>query len=533
MKKTKLALVFSLSGLLAIGLSSCGDGKDASTTPTPTTSTIEEKNDNARVFYEIFTSTFSDSNGDGTGDLKGITNRLDYLNDGNPTSGTSLGIGGIWLTPIFKSPSYHRYDTQDYYSIGGTLGTNEDLKELLEEAHKRDIKVILDLAINHTATSNTWYSNFVKAHKNKEESSEWYDWYSWSDTSNVKGKTFKLISGSNHYYECNFDSSMPELNFDNDAVRTEMLNVAKYWLDFGVDGFRFDAAKYIYYNDNQKSAEFWDWYCGELRKYKEDVYTVAEVWDTDSITKKYIPYVNCFNFQIAQSNGKVATAAIGGSIDNFTKYIANYNKSIKELNNDAMLIAFQNNHDLDRSGGYISDVNQYKMAANLCILTPGSPYVYYGEELKMLGYRKSTEMTDANRRLAMIWGDGDKVKDPTGATWKSQRNSQCDSVELQKDDSASVLNYYRQLIAFRNKYPQIANGDYAKFSITNQKIGGFKINYNDKTSFLIHNNQSTPITLDIATIGENISLLGYIGVGNANIIDSSITIDAYTSVLLQ
>ena len=133
-----------------------------------------QTDDNYRVFYEIFSGSFSDANGDGKGDLQGIINRLDYLNDGDPNSGKSLGIEGIWLTPIFKSPSYHRYDVTDYYQIDPALGTMDDLKVLIDECHKRDIKLILDLVINHTGKDNSWFIKFKIAHENNNTQDKYY-----------------------------------------------------------------------------------------------------------------------------------------------------------------------------------------------------------------------------------------------------------------------------------------------------------------------------------------------------------------------
>ncbi|MBO7697752.1 MAG: alpha-amylase, partial [Erysipelotrichaceae bacterium] len=135
--------------------------------------------DNYRVFYEIFTGSFSDSNGDGIGDLQGIINRLDYLNDGNVDSTKSLGIQGIWLTPIFKSPSYHKYDVDDYYEIDPAFGSQEDLDRLIAECHKRNVLLILDLAINHTSGNNHWFNEFYKAHQSNDVNNPYYDYYTY------------------------------------------------------------------------------------------------------------------------------------------------------------------------------------------------------------------------------------------------------------------------------------------------------------------------------------------------------------------
>ena len=229
--------------------------------------------DNARVFYEIFVGSFSDSDGDGIGDLRGIINRMDYLNDGDDSSGKSLGVEGLWLTPIFASNSYHKYDVNDYYTVDPAFGTTEDLQALLTLCHERNVKVILDLPINHTSRSNEWFGNFLRAHRNKDTSDPYYEFYSYysAGESAPAGRSFSALSGTDEYYECNFDGGMPELNFDNPDVRQAVLDVAKYYLDLGVDGFRFDAAKYIYFGDNDSSVDFWTWYMDQLRAVKPDV----------------------------------------------------------------------------------------------------------------------------------------------------------------------------------------------------------------------------------------------------------------------
>ena len=154
-----------LALLMVFTFASCGSKtkeyviKDAALKP------VDRPDDDNIVFYQIFVGSFSDSNGDGIGDLKGVINRLDYLNDGKPDSGKSLGIEGIWLSPIFTSPSYHKYDVADYYEIDKDFGTEDDLKKLIEECHKRGIRLILDLPINHTSSQHKWFTNFVATHK--------------------------------------------------------------------------------------------------------------------------------------------------------------------------------------------------------------------------------------------------------------------------------------------------------------------------------------------------------------------------------
>ena len=491
--------------------------------------------DNNLVFYEIFTGAFSDSNGDGIGDLQGIINRLDYLNDGNPNSGKSLGIEGIWLTPIFKSPSYHKYDVADYYTIDPEFGDMDDLKQLITECHNRGIKLILDLVLNHTSLQNEWFLNFKNAHQAKDSSDPYYDFYSYITKGQIIGSgKYTFISGTEDSYECNFSNDMPELNYNNEKVREEVLKIAKYYIDMGIDGFRLDAAKYIYYGDDQKSAEFWEWFTTELRKIKPDVYLVGEVWSNDSATDIYVEHgLNCFNFTMSQFEGKISSAARISSVTGYVNYVKKYIDRINNLNSGAMLTTFIANHDTDRAAGYLQLNGQAQMAANIYILGPGSPFIYYGEEIGMKGSRGS-ESTDANRRLAMLWGDGDTVKDPIGTTYVSNLQINGTVVE-HKLNSESLYNHYKRVIMIRNANPEIARGEYKPLNSEISKLGGFISTYNGKTVCVIHNTSLEEMSVDLTTLTEiefkNLS--AFVGMNSASLNGNILTIGGQTSVVLR
>ncbi len=487
---------------------------------------------NARVFYQIFVGSFSDSNGDGIGDLRGIINRFDYLNDGQDNSGLSLGVEGIWLTPIFASPTYHKYDVQDYYKVDPKFGTEDDLKELIDLCHSRDVKIILDLPINHTAKTHQWFTLFANAHMAGDTESPYYDYYTYADKPQP-GRTFGQISGTSEYYECNFSGSMPELNFDNDVVRMEVLDIATYYLDLGLDGFRFDAAKYIYFGEDTRSAQFWDWYLGELRKVNPDLYTVAEVWSGDAATYPYFSSGNCFNFSMAAPEGKITEFSRGGDVTKFTDYVEGYLKNIKGRNPEAMLVSFISNHDMDRAAGFVLlSSGQGFVAANLNILTPGSPFIYYGDEIGMKGSRGGAD-TDANRRLAMLWGDGDTVKDPTGTTYKpsSQTNG---TVAEQKLSDSSLLTHYKKLIQIRRAHPEIAYGAYKSLKLEGN-LGGFLSTLEGSSVAVLHNTSKEAVTLDLSRIPElaAMKLSAYAGLGEATLEGTVLTIPAQTSVVLK
>ncbi len=497
-------------------------------------STHAYPDDNNRVFYEIFVGSFSDSNGDGVGDLRGIINRMDYLNDGDPASGLSLGVEGIWLTPIFLSPSYHKYDVTDYYTIDPQFGTTEDLKELIDLCHQRDVKLILDLPINHTGKENRWFKNFVNAHVLNSTTQIHYDFYTWANKGDTPpaGRQFAQVFGTDLLYEANFSDSMPEPDFDNPFVRQTMLDVALYYLDMGVDGFRFDAAKYIYLNDNAACVDFWDWYVGELKAVKPDVYTIAEVWDGDGIIDQYLPVLSCFNFTTSQVGGLIATTAKGGDVNSYTAYIENHLNHLAALGGDARAALFVSNHDMDRAAGYLTAASgQMKVAANLYLLSPGSPFLYYGEELGLRGSRGGSN-TDANRRLAMLWGDGDTVSDPVGATYTKQ--SPYTVADLQKNGD-SLYNHYKQLIMLREANPEIARGEYHALRFEGVKAGGFTCTWNGQTVAVLHNTTINAVTLDLsaATDVSFTMLAGNVGAGQAVLEGSLLTLPGQTSVVLR
>ena len=489
-----------------------------------------------RVFYEIFVSSFSDSNGDGIGDLRGIINRLDYLNDGNPDSGKSLGIGGIWLTPIFKSSSYHKYNVNDFYQVDPDFGTKEDLKELIAGCHERGILLILDMPINHTGTMNPWYNEFVIAQRKQDTSSEYYDFYTWHDDSEgpaPAGRTFQPIAGTTHSYECNFSGDMPELNYDNEAVFRAVVDVAKHYLELGIDGFRFDAAKYIYFGNNQKSTEFWVRYMEELRSMKPDVYAVGEVWDGDGITDIYMQAMNCFDFAISETSGLIAETAKKGNANIYTAYIESYLDRIHGIREGSTITPFITNHDMDRAAGFLTVASGYmKMAANLYILGPGTPFIYYGEEIGVRGSRGAA-MTDANRRLKMPWGDGDTVKDPTGASYPAENRTETDVI-AQLADPNSLYSYYKRLIMIRNAFPEIAMGDFKALRLNDTKVGGFTASLEGSTVIVLHNPSGSSQTIDLKSLGlEPEKLCAVIGIEDAVLDGTVLTIGGQTSVVLK
>ena len=519
-----------LAGLLLAG---CG-AQPAETEPTEATEPpvmVDPIDDNYRTYYQIFVGSFSDSNNDGIGDLRGVINRLDYLNDGNILSGESLGIQGIWLSPIFSSPSYHKYDATDYYSIDWRFGTEEDLKELIAQCKERNIQLILDLVINHTSSKHPWFLAFKEARANGNTEDPYYDYYACvTEAEKQSGVTYQKIAGVDCWFECNFSGEMPELNYDNPEVRQAMVDLAKYYLDLGVDGFRFDAVKYIYFGDTARSVEFWQWYMEQLKAIKPDIYCVDECWSGENEILEYYSAMNCFNFAMSQAEGVAASAAKGSNMTKFTNYVESFQKKLLEKNPEAMAMSFLTNHDMDRIAGAFILENNMKMAANLYLLSPGSPMIYYGEEIGLRGSRGS-ENTDANRRLAMRWGDDDLIRDPVGSSYP-EKNQITTTVADQKADANSLYNYYCKLIALRHKYPTIARGIYTALKSNEKNLGGFSIAYQEDMLGLLHNNGTEALSIDLAELGFT-QICDFIGVADATLEGTVLTLGPQTSVIVK
>ncbi len=512
------------------------------TTTTQATTTMDPNlisagiDDLYRVYYEIFVGAFSDSDGDGMGDLQGIINRLDYLNDGDENDGQSLGVQGIWLMPIMPSPSYHKYDVMNYEAIDPHYGTLDDFSELVQKANARGIDIIIDLVLNHTSDQHPWFKAARQAIIDGDMTNKYIDYYDIvTSDQRENGKSYSWLYG-NYYYEANFSSSMPELNMDDPDVKAEIVNIMQFWYDLGVKGFRLDAVKWVYLNDDAKNIAFWNWFVGEAKSMRSDTYIVGEDWSPESHIAEYYQCFSNFDFGMATRNGEVANTALWyNDVSSYVDYLNNYRNLVESYNPDAILTPFISNHDMDRSAGYLSvSFHQMSDAASLYMLTYGTPFIYYGEEIGMKGSR-GTANTDANRRLAMLWGDGDTVEDPIGTTY-DPLNQINGTVASQIDDESSLLNHYKKLIMIRNANPEIARGEYTPIDFDDLfSFGGFLSTYQNSTVGVFHNLSDYSATVDLSeyTDHEFTVVRAYVGVGTAELNGQTLTISPHTSVVLK
>jgi alpha-amylase len=435
---------------------------------------------NDRTFYEIFVRSFQDSNGDGIGDLQGVISKLDYLNDGDSNTATDLGVTGIWLMPIFESPSYHGYDVTDYMKIEPDYGTNDDFKQLIAEAHKRGIAVIIDMVINHTSSEHPWFIDSQTA------GSEHDQWYRWSDTKPVQlgpwNQQVWYPLGSRFYYAV-FWQGMPDLNLTNPAVTDATHNIAKYWLDdMGVDGFRMDGARY-YVEDKDKLADSdsnlaWlkDWK-GYVDSVNPNALMVGEVWTTSFVITKYVPASLdlAFEFDLATSMLNSAKSGTNGAVSPIET-------RSQKLYPPSQYARFLTNHDQNRAMNELSgDVNKAKIAASMLLTGAGVPFIYYGEEIGMMGAKP-----DECLRTPMQWDATDRTEDfMTGKNCKT--NETIFNVSAEVSDATSLLTQYRSLIHLRNDHAALRVGSFTALKSSDNKVYSFVRHSADETVLVVIN----------------------------------------------
>lgn len=440
MKKVCCMIVAAL--VWAVGFSGCGE---------------KETGDAYRNFYEVFVGSYYDSDGDGTGDLNGITKKLDYIEE--------MGFDGIWLTPVMPSPSYHKYDVTDYYGIDPSFGTLEDYRKLAEECHKRGIVLTIDMVFNHTSSRHPWFTQacgYLEGLKPGEEPDvsvcPYFGYYHFRKGEEVN---WHRVGNTEWYYEGVFWDGMPDLALENDEVRKELEKAADFWLDLGTDGFRLDAAKEYFTGYTEKNTEVLAWFTNHVKSVNPDAFLVAEVWEGQAAIQEYYRsgIDSLFNFPAAAQDGAIIkTARKSAEPAEFFDWLIRQRKADLEANPAYVDAPFISNHDTTRvSAQCVNDERQMKFSAGLLFMMPGSPYVYYGEEIGM----KSMGTKDENKRLPMYWSARDTTGIPAPPADADRVEQKFPSLEEQEKDPQSILNYYKAALRIRKAYPEIARGEIA------------------------------------------------------------------------
>jgi len=489
------------------------------------------------VFYEIYMPSFKDSNGDGYSDFKGMTSKLDYIQ--------SLGVKGIWLTPFLQSPKVDNgYDISDYLQVDKTYGNLDDFNIFIAEAHKRDIKVIIDIVVNHTSIEHKWFQESRKSKDNP-----YRDYYIWKDKPNnwesfFGGKAWEYDSLTQQYYYHKFAVQMADLNWQNPKVVEEVQDVLRYWLDLGVDGFRLDVINFLItegitqdnpMDENGKQKHIYDLDQKGVKEamtiIKETVneydnrFIVGEIGsDKIEVLKQYqgeelLDVVFNFNF---------------GSIAEFSAQRIYNELQSMESNMSNYPTLFFGSHDMPRLQSRLAENNPKRALAlaALMLTTKGIPFIYFGEEIGMKNHIANSfdEIRDiqgiTNYHLAIqdgkteqealkIGNEHNRDKSRSPMQWNSDTLAGFSSskswiplnpdysalnVALQENDSESMLSKYKQLIALRNSESALQYGAYEKLSIQDECIHFIRTYGDTKISVLI--NFGKPIVFELPENAE-------------------------------
>lgn len=452
---------------------------------------------NETVFYQVFVRSFKDSEtgplaNDGIGDFQGLIDTLDYLNDGKPETTTDLGITGLWLMPVFEGPSYHGYETSDYYKIESEHGTNEDFKRFIAECDKRGIRVILDLVLNHTSKSHPWFKNAWDPKNPK------HDWFIWSDTKpEWKGPWGQQVwftpdgRNSGPYFYGIFSSHMPDLDYRNPEVTKEMNKVTEFWLkDYGVAGYRLDAIRHLIEDgqqqENTKGTHDWlkDWH-KFYKKVKPDAFTIGEVWSSTDVIASYVPdqMDTCFEFDVSY-------ATIDAINNTDKKRIGDaLNKAWKAYPRN-QFGSFLSNHDQTRvMTRFGNDFSKMKLAASMLFTQPGIPFLYYGEEIGQVG-----DKPDENLRTPMQWNSEPTVGFTKGKPWReAQPDYPSKNVAAQSADQDSLLNLYKKLVRLRTSNPALTKGDFTLAETSSDGVYAFARSEGPQSMLIIANLSDKPV----------------------------------------
>ncbi len=524
-------LVIPLLVMVGCEKPSSSSGNSSSEPPItiPVDYELNEKvtNVNGGVYYEIFVRSYADSNGDGHGDLNGIRAKLPYLE--------TLGVKGLWLTPISPSPSDHGYDVTDYKDVHPQFGTLADFDLLINEAKSHNIDIILDLVINHSSSAHPW---FVEGLRNYREGK-----FDPLDATNKANWYHFNGSGSNVKWDSSFNSGMPDFNLSNTSVKAQFASIAKFWLDRGVKGFRLDATSH-FFDTHSQNIEFLSWFKNEVRAVRPDAYIVGEAWINSFEGQKdyYRGIDSFFNFSGGDSRGYIIdriTSMNGSSIAFFLD--SNYTQ-LYEVNDDGQMAMFLTNHDMNRSSQmFLFDFDErQRVAASIYLLTPGVPFMYYGEEIALKGSRGKNE-TDANRRLPMIWQKtNDTMRTNTLPLMDYPMQNQVkDGVAEHLESPFSLLNHYRKVINVRNHYAWLDHARLANLPLNNNAIASLVLSSRASSDLIhvIHNvvneEQVVDLTRFIKDYEVKIAHDIYSTHTRATLVDGILTLAPYSSVVLE
>jgi glycosidase len=449
----------------------------------------------APVCYEIFVRSYFDSNGDGIGDLTGLTQKLDYIQ--------RLGVNCLWLMPVAAAPSYHGYDATDYYRVEPDYGTNDDFKRFVGEAHRRGIRVLIDMVLNHESNEHPYFKDALL-----KLDSPYRSWFRWSPTDPaIKGPWGQPVWHRSpvreEYYYGIFWHGMPDLNYQTPAVREEAKRIARFWLiEMGVDGFRLDAVPYLVESGDSLAHTAGTHamlreYAEYVRSVKPGAFTVGEVWDSIGSMLPYYPDQLDAYFAFALSDAILEAVRSGSAQSLLRDYLR-----LQRILPQERWAPFQRNHDQTRTMTVLAgDQARARLAVTLLLTLPGVPFIYYGEEIGMTG-----DKPDPRLRTPMHWNRTSTAGFTTArAAWEPlQPDSFTANVAVQDADSGSLLNHYRKLIHLRTANSALANGELVPLTTTSDAVVAFVRRESSRAMLVVGNLGSVPIAASAVTSLDSI-----------------------------
>ncbi|HHW4948580.1 TPA: glycoside hydrolase family 13 protein [Streptococcus suis] len=504
------------------------------------------------VIYQIYPRSFQDSNGDGVGDIRGIISRLDYLHE--------LGIDAIWLSPVYQSPmDDNGYDISDYQGIAPEFGTMEDMEELIAEGHKRNIKIIMDLVLNHTSDEHFWFQEALNGPDNP-----YYDYYVWADEPNelrstFSGSAWEYVPHLNKYYLHQFSVKQPDLNWKNPALKQEIWDMINFWIEKGVGGFRLDVIDLIGKEPEKLITADGPTLHPLIQELNEktfgayDLVTVGETWSANPENAQLYSHPDrkefsmIFQFEhvgLDQQEGKEKWDLAPLDPARLHKVLSKWQT---ELVGKGWNSLFWNNHDLPRAISRFGDDRPAfrelsgKMLAIYLHFMSGTPYIYQGEEIGMIntpitdisqaddietrrmyaerienGFTKEELITSINAkgrdnaRRPMQWTAEEGAGFSTGQAWLALGDTVKDiNVEKALADKQSLFYTYQKLIALRKEYPCMSEGNYEVIETGNPLVMAYR-KYDEQDDFIILVNfTSDEQTYEVSSEGYSMFMHNY------------------------
>lgn len=508
------------------------------------------------VFYEIYPQSFYDSNADGIGDIPGIVQKLDYVK--------SLGCNAIWMNPCFDSPFMDAgYDVRDYRKVAQRYGTNDDLKQLFDKAHKKGIRVILDLVVGHTSDQHEWFKQSKQAERN-----EYSDRYIWTDSFQDVPEGLPYVSGMSERdgnYILNFFASQPALNYGFNKITAswqmhytdprvqknfeEVLNIMRFWLEIGCDGFRVDLAMTLVKNDGltlekEGTSQLWRKAMSMLEEeYPEAVlisewgfpeYSVAAGgFHSDFCMQHSSGFASLFhNNKVAQDGAKVSYFSSSGN-GNIHDFLTPYQSALKAIKGKGYYSLITGNHDTVRLTNYFNE-RERKIIVSFIFTMPGVPFLYYGDEIGMnyselpskeggyfrTGSRTPMQWNSHEKNMGFSEAETDELYLPLDS------RDVAPSVEVQEIEEHSMLNTVRKLLKLRNADTALQADD--NFEIIYSGKNGYPFVYGRGAYTMVMNPSGRDVNADVEVKGDVVYKIG-----GANIVGHSTVVEPKSFIIYK